>query len=371
MTRLALLTEVPAPFRTPLFNALAERVELDVLFLAEHDPRRAYGLEPEAYRFRYGVLPGLGLTRSGSWIVVNVGASRALRRARPDVVLVGGWNQPAFWGALAWARRRGVPVVAWVESTARDARSGAVATERAKRAFVRRCEAFVVPGRASAAYLRSLGVQPERIAVAPNAVDLSAFRDQVAELQRERERLRAERGLTRTTFLTVARLSPEKGVDVLLRAFGGLDADLVVAGSGPEERRLRALAPPEVRFLGHVEGDELLAWYACADAFVLPSRSETWGMVLNEAAAAGLPLIATEAVGAAWDLVDEGINGFLVPSEDANALREALRCVAGDEAFHAAAGARSHEIVAPFTPGVWATSVLELLERLVRRGGTV
>ena len=159
----------------------------------------------------------------------------------------------------------------------------------------------------------------------------------------------------------MGRLSPEKGVDVLLKAF---DGDLVIAGSGPEEARLRSLASPQVRFLGHVDRDELPRWYAAADVLALPSLSEPWGMPLNEGAAAGLPLVATDAVGAAHDLIEDGVNGFRVPAGDVEALRAALRRLADDEPFRRAAGARSRELAERFTPEAWADAVAKLAESL-------
>lgn len=96
----------------------------------------------------------------------------------------------------------------------------------------------------------------------------------------------------------------------------------------------------------------------------MPSRSETWGMAMNEAAAAGLPLVATEAPGAGHDLIEEGVNGFRVPVEDVEALRAALVRVAEDEAFRAAASARTRELAAGYTPEAWAVAVAELAFRL-------
>src|SRR5439155_22959034 len=114
------------------------------------------------------VLPGKDALVGGRWLVVNAGVLGRLRRLRPDVVLVGGWNQPAFWQALLYARAARVPFVVWVESTARDERAGRGPAEAAKRAVVRGAAAFVVPGRAAAEYVRSLGVSAERITIAPN-----------------------------------------------------------------------------------------------------------------------------------------------------------------------------------------------------------
>jgi glycosyltransferase involved in cell wall biosynthesis len=285
-------------------------------------------------------------------VLVNAGAGGAVRRA--DAVLVGGWNQPAFWQAAGWAQLRRRPLFVWVESTLRDARPDFA--DSLKRLFARQADGFVVPGRAAEEYVRAL-VPRARIAVAPNAVEAGLFASRVGD----RERLRSELRLRRACVLYVGRLSREKGADLLVDAARGLDADVVIAGDGPEEARLRAQAPANVRLLGHVDRDELPVWYAVADVICLPSRSDTWGMSLNEGAAAGLPLVASEAAGAAWDLIEDGENGFRVPVDDAAALRSALARLVADRELRRAAGRRSLELSQRFTPEAWADSVAALV----------
>jgi glycosyltransferase involved in cell wall biosynthesis len=347
--KLALLTEIPAPFRIPLWNALADRVELRVLFLSERDPRRAYDLHEDEWRFDSRVLPGRSLLARGRWLVFNRRLRAELRRFGPDALLIGGWNQPAFFQAA----RSGTPYVLWVESTARDERRGRL--ESLKRRLLASAAGVLVPGMAARDYVVGLGVEPGRVAVAPNAFDLTAFTGAV-------ERARGRHG---PTVLTVARLSPEKDVATLLRAAEGLDAELVVVGDGPQGVALREAAPPNARFAGQAPRDELPRWYANADVFALVSRSETWGMALSEAAAAGLPLVATDAVGGAWDLIEPGVNGYRVPVGDVEALREALSKALADEAWREHAGRRSRELAEQATPERWAEVVEAFFERLV------
>jgi glycosyltransferase involved in cell wall biosynthesis len=351
VTRLTLLTEIPAPYRIPLFNALAERVDLRVLFLRARNPDRPYDLHADELRFRWEVLPGVDVTLRGRWLVVNRGVVRRLRGTQ--AVLLGGWNQPAYWASLAWCRARRIPALLWSESTTHDRRSGR--HERLKRIMLRTPDAFVVPGSAARTYLEGLGVARNRIVVAPNAVDPDLFGSA--------ERTRAD-GPCRV--LAVGRLAAEKGIDTLLEAADGLPVEIVLAGTGPEEQRLRELAGPNVTFLGHVGRDELPALYADADVAVMPSRSDPWGMVLNEAALAGLPLVSTTAAGAAWELIEDGANGFRVPPDDPAALREALRHLVEDEALRHAAGGRSREIAARFTPGAWADAVANAIGSVAR-----
>lgn len=347
--RLALITEIPAPFRIPLWNALADRVELRVILLSERDPRRAYDLHDDEWRFDARVLPGRSLLVRGRWLVLNRRLRAELREFGPDALLVGGWNQPAFLQAA----RSGAPYALWVESTSRDERRGNL--DWLKRRLLDSAAGVLVPGTAAREYVLGLGVSPDRIAVAPNAFDLAAFTEAA-------ERARGRHG---PTVLTVARLSPEKDVATLLRAVEGLDAELVVVGDGPQEVVLRESAPPNARFAGRATRDELPRWYANADVFALASRSETWGMALSQAAAAGLPLVATEAVGAAWDLIEPGVNGYRVPVGDEDALREALSQALADDAWRAEAGLRSRELAEHATPERWAEAVDSFFERIV------
>lgn len=170
-----------------------------------------------------------------------------------------------------------IPLVAWVESTARDERPGRFVTELPKKMLAHSCTAFLVPGRASADYVRSLGIEADCIERAPNAVDTHVFGDAVAQARRELDRLRNELGLTRCTFLCVGRLDPEKGVDLLIEAIHSVAADLVVVGAGADAERLKRLAPPNVRFVGRLERESLVPWYAASDAFVLPPPRTSGG----------------------------------------------------------------------------------------------
>jgi glycosyltransferase involved in cell wall biosynthesis len=364
--RVTLMTEIPAPFRIPLFNALASTPDilLEVVFLADSDPRRNYRVDPAELGFRWQTLPGASVLHRSRWLMLNRRIGRVLAETRPDVLVIGGWNQPAFWQGFWRATRRRIPVVIWVESTAHDARPNSGPLDAAKRFLIRRSTAFIVPGQASAAYLRALGAGDTTIAIARNAVDMTIFRERVSVARADRERIRADLRLERQTILYVGRLEPEKGLDVLFEAVRDLEAEVVLVGIGGEEERLRGLAPPNVRFIGWLDRDDLVPWYAAADVFVLPSVSEPWGMVINEAAAAALPIVSTTAVGAAFELVDDGVNGFRVEPGDAVGLHIALRRLVDDPDLRRAAGIRSSALADTHRPEDWAASVGELVRSL-------
>ena len=324
LMRILIVTEIPAPFRIPLFNALAAEpdVELCVAFLAEHDPRRSYRVYREEFAFRDVVLPGRSLRRGARWVMLSRGLLRLLRRFRP-----GRRDRRRLEPArvLAGARRRAPRRRrSWVESTASDARSEAP-RRRCAGSRSSLASGFLVPGPCVACVpARGSASTAARIFEAPNAVDFGVFAERVEAERADRAALRERLGLDGCVFLYVGRLEREKGLDVLRRGDDGtFRGQLVLAGSGPLEP---SCATRGRRVVGQLRRDELVPWYAAADVLVLPSRSEPWGMTLNEGAAAGLPLVATDAVGAAHDLIEPGVNGFRVPAEDrGRAARGAAR----------------------------------------------
>jgi glycosyltransferase involved in cell wall biosynthesis len=177
-----------------------------------------------------------------------------------------------------------------------------------------------------------------------NTVDVEGWMERA-------DRLSARGNDGDVVVLSVGRLVPEKGFDVLLCAIaqaGDERLRLVIAGDGPEATRLTELAeelgvPMEIK--GDLPEAALAAEYVAADIFALLSRHEPWGVVVNEAAASGLPLVLSDRVGAAYDLLRDGENGFLLTAGDVAAAAAALGRLAADAGLRNSAGARSRELV--------------------------
>ncbi len=201
--------------------------------------------------------------------------------------------------------------------------------------FHRRAQRTFTPSESARADLAALGVSA--VEVWGRGVDTTLFtpakRSRVV-----RERIHAGHGFT---FLHVGRLAAEKNVAVLITAFASLARSfpegavrLVVAGAGPSTAALRAQAGPGVSFLGNLDRHrELPALYASADAFLFASTTETLGLVILEAMASGLPVIATPAGGVAEHLRD-GENGLAFPPDDSAACTAAMRRLVEDATLH-------------------------------------
>jgi glycosyltransferase involved in cell wall biosynthesis len=221
-------------------------------------------------------------------------------------------------------------------------------------------DAIVVYGEHVKRYLMSEGVPGERIFVAAHAVDNEAYNRPVSEEEKQALRQQLNIAPGKKIVLYLGRLVEEKGLPYLLEAFALLqrdDAVLVLVGTGPEKARLEQLAQElgiaaNVRFVGYVPPERTVPYYSISWVYVLPSVTapyfkEPWGLVVNEAFNQGVPVIATDAVGAAaGGLVQDGINGFVVPERDSVALAKALRRILDDPDLRERFSQNARQIIA-------------------------
>ena len=355
--RTTIVTSIMAPHRIALFNSLAAdpAIDLTVIYLAETDPSRHWSVRQNEMKFRHVVLTERArFGRAEGFLHLTTGLRPALGRSRPQALIVGGWDQPAYHEARAYAWATGSRLLWWVESTLRDRRSEGRSARSLKRSLIASADGVVVPGQASTDYVRSLGATDDRIWVAPNAVDNESFR-LVAPDRTDR------RGSVR--FLFVGRFTSSKGIASLLDAWMGVktDAYLSLVGAGdladPILRRISATSTERVDVVGHLERDDLAKAYADADVFIFPSVSDPWGLVINEAMASGLPVIASDAPGAVADLVTDGENGLIVEAFDPASLAAAMSRLALDRDLRLGMGRRSADRIKSFEPANWAAGM--------------
>ncbi len=361
--RTVILTEIIAPYRIPVFNSLARRTDLDlnVIFLAETDDAlRQWRIYKDEISFRYRVLPSWRWRTRNRTFLVNRGLWSALKELSPQVIICGGYNYAASWQALRWAKRDGVDFVLWSESNVHDARAGRPWVEFMKAYFLRRCDRFVVPGKASLEYLQKLGTPETGIFTAPDAVDNLWFSTQAEYARRHAIEIRERMNLPSRYILFVGRLVPEKGVFDLLEAYAKLESDLrsnvglLFVGDGISKDQLAQQAkhvhPGTIYFTGFKQREDLAAMYALAEALVLPTHSDPWGLVVNEAMACGLPIVVSSVAGCSADLVEHGSNGFVVPPRDSEKLSMAIDSVVRHLDLQYQMGTISFERIQSYSP---------------------
>jgi glycosyltransferase involved in cell wall biosynthesis len=367
--RLTVITELIAPYRIPVFNALARLngINLHVIFLAENDPaQRQWLVYKDEIHFSCQVLPSWRWRVGSNHLLFNWGLVQALRQAAPDAILCGGYNYPAAWRALFWAGRSHVPFLLWAESNTRDFRRGRAEIEFLKTRFLRHCDGFVVPGESSFEYLSKYGARKETIFTAPNAVDTQFFAQRAEQVGADAT-ARSRFNLPARFFLFVGRLMDGKGVFDLLHAYQTLPAKLreeiglVFVGDGAARSGLGRLAAKinsgVVHFAGFVQREDLPVYYGLADALVFPTHTDAWGLVVNEAMACGLPVICSRAAGCAEDLVRDHWNGRLVCPGDTEGLASAMQELGRDASLRSIMGARSKEQIAAYSPEACAAGM--------------
>jgi 1,2-diacylglycerol 3-alpha-glucosyltransferase len=371
--RLVIITEIISPYRIPLFNALAQHPEVDlhVVFLAETDPAlRQWKVYKDEIKFSYQVLPSYRKRIGRYNALLNLGVGRTLSAAKPDVILCGGYSYVASWRALFWARTHGVPFLLWSESNLQDMRRGQALVELLKGQFLRQCTGFVVPGRSASDFLRAHRIKEDVIFTAVNAVDNDLFAAASCLARQNATQLRAQLGLPDRYFLFVGRLVREKGIFELLSAYATLEESLqaeiglVFVGDGDSrsalEHEAASVSQGVIRFAGFAEREQLAIYFALAEMLVLPTYTDTWGLVVNEAMACGLPVIVSRVAGCAADLVTDEWNGQIVPPKDVPSLVSAMRRLATQN-MREAMGANSMKRIADYSPVEWSSGIVRMM----------
>jgi len=378
--KVAVVSPEPTPYRSPLFDRIGTRddVDLTVVYAARTVGGRTWDVET---RHRAVYLEGVTLPLASRLVhhdyPVTPGIWRELRRARPDVVVVSGWSTFAAQAALLWCRFEHVPYILLVVSHDVGPRAGwrAAVKGAVVPRLVRGAANVLVVGTLARKSVLARGGRTERIRVFANTVDVEALGERADELAPRRSELRSELGLgdEDVVVVSVARLAPEKRHDLLVRAVADV-ADprlaLVLVGDGPERARFERLASTlGVRLV--LAGDrpwaQVVEAYVAADVFALLSQRETWGVVVNEAAACGLPLVLSDHVGAAADLLQDGVNGSLVPAGGVDAAAAALARLAADAPARLAAGAESRRLVSNWGYGPSVESFVEAVREATAR----
>jgi glycosyltransferase involved in cell wall biosynthesis len=295
--------------------------------------------------------------------------ARALDEFDPQVVVCVGYSDPEISRAMSWALRRKVPLVVCSDSTYDDEPRTA-AREIVKRRLAAAFDAALVAGERAQDYLVSLGFKPQHLFRFWDVVDNLHFERGAAHARRHAAIERARLRLPARYFLCVARFVPKKNLLRLLRAFAryvagaGSEAwSLVLSGSGPEEAGLRAQVATagleaHVHFPGFLQYGDLPACYGLAEALVLPSETDQWGLVVNEAMAAGLPALVSSRCGCTPDLIREGKNGFVLDPRDEQAMAARLgQFAAMPESARVDMGRQSQEVIAPFSPAAFGAGL--------------
>lgn len=361
--RVLLLTNVPAPYRIPVFEALGEMVELSVFFCQADDPDRLWEVDTESERVAYRALAASMIDLGGRLQMVrNPELSGLLSESPYDFYLAGEnfLNAPSVLTTWRAARRRDRPFLLWSESVDTPFASGTLPSNLYRRWLYARTDAFLAYGEMAQRFLERRGAPSERIVRGLQVVPPA----QIPPPKTIDEPLPGLAPAGGATILFVGYLTERKGVGDLIDAFAmvaGKDDRLLVLGSGPaaESLEMRAANDPRILFPGYVDTQLRSDYLHAADLLVLPTLHDPWGLVVNEAMACGLPVIVSDAAGAS-ELIDG--NGVVVPAGEPAALARALETLTSSPEVRARMGRRSRAIIANYTVERAAHAFVEALD---------
>lgn len=316
------------------------------------------------------LLPYLG--RDESDLSDTLPLVRELDRLNPDAVAIPGWGFDYCRAALQWARRRRRIRVLMSESKQDDAKR-LWYREASKRLFyTRHFDAAVVGGKKHHEYLTKLRFPDNRIFHGYDVVDNEYFIERTDEI-----RSAGSGNITPSTipsrpyFLSASRFIPRKNLRFLVDAFSHYVAvapnapwDLVLLGDGVEHGELTSAAvalgvAKRVHFPGFITYDKLPFWHAHASAFVHPARSEQWGLVVNEAMAAGLPILLSRSCGCFPDLLEEGLNGYSFDPVSRFELLQGMLRLSSNGAKLEELGMHSRQLISKFAPSAFGDALVK------------
>ena len=338
-------------YQVPLFQTLAThpRMDLTVYFCSEeasrgNDVREKFkadgnwGIEGELLEgYRYKFLRNFSPWPSylNSLVgLMNFGILMEIIKTRPDVVVLMSWMNPTWWLAVLACVVSGVPFLYLTDQNVQRDISGPgwkrwVKSQVLGRMLFRLTSGFLCAGTANRLLYEFYGVPEHKLIPFAFSWESEKLLKISDELSGQKDRIRAELGLPEDsyTILYCGRLSPEKSPMNLVRAYEKVDLPgkaLVIVGDGVLRASLESYVASHglesVYFFGFQNRREIPKFYVAVDVLVLPSDQETWGIVVNEAMCFGLPVITSDQVGAARDLVQNGLNGLSFPRGDIDTL---------------------------------------------------
>ncbi|MDH5716427.1 MAG: glycosyltransferase family 4 protein [Spirochaetia bacterium] len=294
--------------------------------------------------------------------------SAVLKKEDPDILFAIGYNNSKIRRAALWAKRKKIPVVIQTDSTYDDQKRNFI-KEAVKKILVKYLyDAAFTAGKRSADYIKSLGMSANMIWRGVDVIDNKHFSKKKSAKQNKK--------LPSKYFLSVVRLSKEKNIQGLVKAFEIYKENkgkwnLVIAGSGKDEKFLKNMVPKDLKnnilWYGWASYDELPLLYQKASCFVLPSTSEPWGLVVNEAMAAGLPVLISHKCGCVPELCVNNVNGYSFNANDTAELANLMFKISTDSNLLIKYKRNSLKIIKEYTTEKMANTMYHMVKILTVR----
>ena len=372
MKKLAIISTHPIQYNSPFFKLLAQRkkIRLKVFYTwsqseneQKYDPGFGKNIKwdiPLLEGYDYVFVENIAKTPGSHHFngINNPTLINEIKNWDATAVLVYGWNFKSHLNALKYFKNK-LPVLFRGDSTLLDEKVGVKKILR--RLFLRYVYSYVdtalYAGSANKEYFKVHGFKDNEMEFMPHAVDNKRF--ELSEINsNEADKLKQLINIPKnaTVFLFAGKLEEKKQPDFLANVFCQLTDDsafLIIVGNGEMEKELKQkyFNHPQIRFLDFVNQQHMPSLYACCDVFILPSKGpgETWGLGINEAMAGGRAVIASDACGAAYDLVINKRNGFVFEKNNPSMLKTFIQYFIGNKNAAKKMGEQSHKIISEYS----------------------
>ena len=345
------LTNVPSPYRVDFFNELGKYCDLTVVFEKNFSSERDSSWKKFSFdNFKGVFLKGINVSSDKSF---SVSVTEYLKKGLYDHIIVSNIATPT--GMLAISFMKAQRISYWLEGDGGFSKSGKGIKESIKRFFIKGAKGYFSTSSAHDKYYETYGADPSLIYRYPFTSISSSDIVSRPLNKSEKAELKNKLGIKESTCLiSVGQFIHRKGFDVLLESARGLSKDvgIYIVGGVPTDEYIaykEKYSLNNVHFVSFMSKDALREWYDAADLFVLPTREDIWGLVINEAMAHGLPVITTDRCIAGLELVEDGLNGYIVPVNDPDILLKRITEAIQDEKSLRLMGNRSLQTAAHYT----------------------
>ena len=309
------ITNIPSFYKLNLYNAINEHVPVFVLFTGDLIQERERDFFNGDFKFDYVSLSGLSKFRQIQCLI------RLLRRIKYDELVLGGWDSILLWISAIFSSKRKNSVA--IESSYLESNMSGLKGVL-KRLFIRRISRVYASGKSQAILAKDMGYSGDDIIIT-KGVGVFNYIQQPPFVQKQSVK----------KFIYVGRLSEEKNLELLISVFNNLpELELNIIGYGHLKDQLMQFANDNISFIGSVDNKELPHYYQSNDVFILPSYSEPWGLVVEEALNNGLPVILSDRIGCAEEILIEGKNGFTFKWNSEASLLESINRITDPEIYN-------------------------------------
>lgn len=326
--RVLYLTNIPSPYRVEFFNELTKYMDVTVAFELRNAKNRAEAWQSgENYKFKPVFMKPL-ITRTESAYCPEV--FKLLKEFKNDVIVVGGYATPTGMVAILYLKAKKIPF--YLNCDGGFASKDSLFKKKVKTFFIGSATYYLSTGVGADKYLMHYGAKKERI----YHYSFSSLREEDIETavkrRDEKVRLRNELGIFEKNMIVfVGSFIRRKGIDILLKACTNMEDTAVVLIGGSDISAYKEIVSEKFKAhifpVGFKNKEEIKKYYQAADLMVLPTREDIWGLVINEAMAQGLPVVTTNRCLAGLTLVKNGENGYTVPVEGVEVLKQAIEKV--------------------------------------------